>query len=105
MGRESGGDQGRKRSCAGCRVMAVPLAKKAHEVAYDDLVALLGKHAADVNAFEMLAIASNMVGKLVALQDQRTVTVDQALEIVSLNLEIGNQQGLDRLSAAGGPPS
>lgn len=68
------------------------LAKPAQEVAFQDLLGLLHKRQADVTAEEMLAIASNIVGKLVALQDQRYMTPAMAMEIVALNVENGNSQ-------------
>jgi hypothetical protein len=67
------------------------IAKPEHEVAYQDLAALLGKHGDSVTALEMLAIAGNLVGKLIALQDQRTVTKKIAIEIVLKNIGIGNR--------------
>ena len=70
------------------------IAKPEHEVAYQELAELAGRHAAKVNADELLAIAANMVGKLIALQDQRTVTPVMAMEIVARNIEIGNQQAM-----------
>ena len=69
------------------------------EVAYQDLVRLLNKHAAKIDAQEMLAIAANMLGKLVALQDQRTMTKDMAMEIVIRNLELGNQQAISQMNS------
>jgi hypothetical protein len=72
-------------------------AKPEHEVCYSDLTALLRKHGDSVSALEMLAIAANMVGKIIAMQDQRTVTSQMAMEIVSRNIEVGNQQVLHGL--------
>lgn len=77
--------------------MSVHQAKPEHEVAYQDLCKLLARHGDKVTALEMLAIASNMVGKLIAMQDQRTVTPDMAMEIVSRNIEAGNQDVLANL--------
>lgn len=77
--------------------MSIHKAKPEHEVAYQDLTALLRKHAGDVSAIEMLAIAANMVGKLVALQDQRKVTPAMALKIVGMNVEGGNLQAIEQL--------
>ena len=71
-----------------------------HEVAYQDLCALVNKHADRLSAIELLAIAANMVGKLVALQDQRTVTPNKAMETVARNIELGNQQVIEQLSGA-----
>lgn len=75
-------------------------AKPEHEAAYQDLVSLLRRNAPQVTSLEMLAIAANLVGKLVAMQDQTTVTVDDAMKVVAKNLERGNAEVLDRLKNA-----
>lgn len=67
-------------------------ARPEHQVAYVDLANLLSKHAATMTPLELLAVAANMVGKLVAMQDQRTITPKRAMEIVAANIELGNQQ-------------
>lgn len=77
--------------------MSVKTAKPEHEVAYQDLAALLARHADKMSAEEVLAIAANMVGKLVAMQDQRKFTPAAAMEIVDRNIELGNQQVIDEL--------
>jgi hypothetical protein len=82
--------------------MSIQIAKPHHEVAYDDLTELLRKHAGHLSAIEMLAVASNMVGKLVALQDQRAITPEVAMQTVAKNLEAGNKQILDQMAAPGG---
>jgi len=78
------------------------LASPEHEVAYQDLCELVNKHANELTALELLAIASNLLGKLVALQDQRTVSQAMAMEVVAQNIECGNKQVLDRLSKSKG---
>ncbi|PDT71697.1 hypothetical protein CO683_00625 [Bradyrhizobium ottawaense] len=82
--------------------MSIRTAKHEHEVAYQDLCALVNRHADKLTALELLAVASNMLGKLVALQDQRTVTPDQAMEVVAQNIEHGNKQVLDQLQRSQG---
>lgn len=49
-------------------------------------------HGATLDALELLAITSHLVGQLVALQDQRKVTAEIALEVVQRNLEQGNAE-------------
>ena len=71
-----------------------------HEVAYQDLCTLMRKHAGKVSSLELLAIAANMVGKIVAMQDQRTVTPEAAMKVVADNLERGNKEALAQLAAA-----
>lgn len=82
--------------------MSAQLAKPEHEVANQDLCALIRKHADEVTSVELLALAANMVGKLVALQDQRSVSPELAMEIVAANLECGNKQVIDWLASAKG---
>ena len=77
--------------------MSTHLAKLEHEVAYQDLCNLVRKHADDMTSLELLAVAANMLGKLVALQDQRTTTPNLAMEVVAKNIEQGNKQVLDQL--------
>lgn len=73
-----------------------------HEIAYQDICVLLNKHAGKLDALEMLAVASNMLGKLVAMQDQRKITPSMAMEIVAQNIESGNQQVLAQLAQSKG---
>jgi len=82
--------------------MSLQLAKPEHEVAYQDLVKLVRKHAHKLSALELLAVAANMLGKLIALQDQHSVTIEMAMELVAKNIEHGNQQVLARLNKTEG---
>lgn len=74
------------------------LAKPEHEVAYQDLCALVRKHADKMTELELLAIAANMLGKLVAMQDQRKLTPAQAMQVVATNIEAGNAQIVQQLA-------
>lgn len=78
------------------------MAKPEHEVAYQDINILISKHAASLSALELLAVASNLVGKLVAFQDQRITTPEQAMQIVGANIEHGNEQAVAKLSRTKG---
>lgn len=49
---------------------------------------------ADMPAQRILAIVSQFVGQLIALQDKRTMTPDMAMKVVVTNIEIGNQAAL-----------
>jgi hypothetical protein len=82
--------------------MSLHLAKPEHEVLYRDLCALLNKHADKVTSRELLAVAANMLGKLLALQDQREMTTDLAMQIVLKNIEHGNKQVIEQLSKTKG---
>ena len=77
-------------------------AQPEHEVAYQDLVTLVRKHADTISSIEMLAIAANMLGKLVAMQDQRAITGAAAMEIVALNIEQGNREVIEKLMQSKG---
>jgi hypothetical protein len=82
--------------------MSTHVAKPEHEVAYQELNELVKRHAGHLTPIEILAIAANMVGKIIAMQDQRTTTTDMAMEIVKANIEMGNQQVLAQLEQSQG---
>lgn len=77
-----------------------------HEAFFQDLNQLLKKHAGHLDAVEMLAIASNVVGKLTAMQDHRTMTSQKVMKIVSENIELGNRQMVEEAARGilGTPP-
>lgn len=83
-------------------MMRTVFPKKEHQVAYADLLALIQKHADEVTAEELLAIAANMLGKMIAYQNQRTMTRERALETVLRNIEAGNHQVISELLAKSG---
>lgn len=64
----------------------------AHEIAFQDVAALLAKHAGALTPIELLAVAANMVGKIIALQDPYVTTSAVAMEVVFANIEEGNAQ-------------
>ena len=76
--------------------------KPEHEIAYQDIIALINKHAGHLDSIEMLAVAANAVGKMIALQDQRKWTGPQVMEVVAQNIEHGNQQVLQQLMQSRG---
>lgn len=82
--------------------MTLHTARREHEVAYQDLTALVRRHADKLTGLELLAIAANMLGKLVALQDQRSVSPEMAMEIVARNIEEGNRQVLEQIGQSKG---
>jgi len=82
--------------------MSIHKAKAEHEVAYQDLCALVSKHAHKLSSLELLAVAANMLGKLIAMQDQRTVTREMAMDVVTQNIEHGNQDVVRQLTRSQG---
>lgn len=72
--------------------MKLKPATDAHEVAYQDLLALVRKHEKRMTPLELLAVAANVVGKLIAMQDQTATTPEQAMQVVATNIEHGNAQ-------------
>lgn len=76
-----------------------------HEAFYQDMVELLRKYD-KLGAQAMLDIACNMVGKMIAMQDQRKHTPEQIMRMVSDNIEAGNRQMIDEMvGKAEGKPS
>lgn len=82
--------------------MSTRAAKVDHEAFYQELVAVLRKRTDKLTSEEMLAIAANMLGKIIAMQDQRTMTRERALQIVAANIELGNEQVINRLGKSEG---
>jgi len=73
-----------------------------HHAFRTDAIALLDKHAGHLDKKEMLALAAHLVGQIIAMQDQRTMRPDMAMEIVARNIEVGNAEVLANLSKSQG---
>lgn len=55
-----------------------------------------------LSAVEALALTAYITGGCIAMQDQRTMTAERAMEIVMRNIEGGNRAAMEQvLSAAG----
>ena len=65
-----------------------------------DLKEALSRHT-DLSSMEMLAVASQLIGNLIAFQDQQKVTLGMAMELVSRNIEAGNAAAIQ--SSLGSP--
>jgi len=65
-------------------------ASDAHRAFMDDMKGVLKTHGEKLSAQELLAVTSQLVGQILALQDQRTMTPKMGLEIIGCNIEIGN---------------
>lgn len=73
-----------------------------HREFRDDAIALLRKHAGKLDAKDMLALSAHLVGQIAALQDQRTMTSEAVMQIVSKNIELGNQEAIESLLSTSG---
>ena len=73
-----------------------------HKDAREAMIDALRQFGDDLSGMEMLAITSYFLGQLVALQDQRTTTPSMAMELISRNIEAGNQSAIDDLMATKG---
>lgn len=60
----------------------------------DDMIAVLNKHAGHLDASEMLALAAYTVGQMVAMQDSRRFNAALVMDLVSKNIEAGNEQAI-----------
>lgn len=63
-----------------------------HVTFYREMTATIDRHAGNLSAAEILALMSNVIGKLIAMQDQRTMTAERAMMIVGDNIEEGNRE-------------
>ena len=69
-----------------------------HKAFRDDCIIMLKKHAGHLDAIDMLALSAHLVGQVLAMQDQRTVDRERALETVMRNIEAGNAEVLENLN-------
>ena len=65
----------------------------------NDLKGALARHK-HLAPQEMLAGASQLVGNLIALQDQRRMTPAMALDVVQANIEVGNRMAMAEVASA-----
>jgi len=72
------------------------------EAARQAMIAAIRPYADALGGHGMLACAAYTVGQLIALQDQRTMTSRMALDLVSANIEAGNQAAMAEVKSAGG---
>lgn len=68
-----------------------------HQSLMADLKAVIRKHGESLNSDTILAICSQLVGQVLAVQDQRVMTPTAAIEIIQINLEIGNAAAIAEL--------
>jgi hypothetical protein len=68
----------------------------------NEALELLRRHGGALPADHMLALAADLVGQIIAMQDQRTMTPERALAIVTANIEKGNQEVRAHLGATKG---
>lgn len=74
-----------------------------HEALREGFLEAVRKTASDMPAEEILAVACVFVGQLIAMQDQRRYTPAAVMQLVTRNIEAGNQRMIaDLLNAPGG---
>lgn len=78
------------------------IASPEHVVFYDELITLMDKHGAALTEMQCLAIAANVVGKILAMQNPMTTTREMAMDVVATNIERGNQEALACLMKTAG---
>ena len=61
------------------------------------LEACMKQHGETLDAVELLAVTSHLVGQLIALQDQTRWTSDKVMELVTANIQQGNREVIDGL--------
>jgi len=62
-----------------------------HTECRDAMVNAMRQFSEELTPQEMLAIAAQVVGQLIALQDQRVMTPEMAMDLVQGNIVIGNE--------------
>ena len=77
--------------------MKVKSTSAVHREFNDAMKAVLAQFKDRLTGIEMLAVASHLVGVLIAVQDQRRVTREMALDLVAKNIEAGNAEAIESL--------
>jgi len=70
------------------------LPTETHKEFNDAMKEVLSRFKDRLDAESMLAIASHLVGVLVALQDQRKYSPEMVMKLVGQNIELGNAEAL-----------
>ena len=73
-----------------------------HKRVRDAVLATLKREGGYMPAEELLAVMAYTCGQLIALQDQRKMTAQMALDLVYRNMERGNQAAFAEAVSAGG---
>lgn len=71
-----------------------------HKRIFDGVLELFKREGDALSPPEQLAVMAQIVGMFVALQDQRKMTPDMAMQIVGSNLELGNQRVIQELQSS-----
>jgi hypothetical protein len=53
---------------------------------------VMGKH--NISDIECMCLLSHILGQVLAMQDQRAISSEQALEVVQRNIEAGNRDAI-----------
>jgi hypothetical protein len=61
------------------------------------LTSVIGNEGKDLDSAVILAITANLVGRLIAMQDQRKYTSAQIMKMVGENIEQGNKEVIEGL--------
>lgn len=77
-----------------------PTAK--HLAFMNELKAAIGNTGRELQAHELLAIAAQLVGNLLAYQDHRLMTPAEGMDLVARNIETGNRAAVDSMIANSG---
>jgi hypothetical protein len=68
-----------------------------HQALKADLDEVMRKHGEHLTAQEILAVAAQVVGMVVAYQDATKMTTESCMEIVLRNIEIGNHVAIESM--------
>jgi hypothetical protein len=69
----------------------------ADKALHADIMALVQRHLTPDTSERVLAIAAQITGVVLALQDQRKMTLEMAWDLILANVEIGNQRVIANL--------
>lgn len=74
--------------------MKIKPATCVHKEFQNDMKLVLAKHHDTLTGMEMLALCAHLVGVVLAAQDPKKGTMDQALAVIGKNIELGNEDAM-----------
>lgn len=69
----------------------------ADKALHADIAALCKRHLTPDTSERVLAVAAQVVGQVLAMQDQRKFTSEMAMQIVIENIQVGNRHALEEI--------
>jgi hypothetical protein len=76
--------------------------KAEHVALYNELIEVVKRHADQITAMEILAVAANFVGQISALQNKSLMDEQMMLDLIMFNIEAGSKGAIRKMNRTEG---